>query len=101
MNLKPARIRSEAQAEIESAFERYRAESRELAEKFLAEIGTSLDLIRLHPNLYPMATSSTRRRVLRIFPYLVIYQEKLDVILVIAVAHAKRRPGYWARRLKQ
>jgi toxin ParE1/3/4 len=101
MNPKPVRIRSEAQAEIEEAFEQYRAESRELAERFLTEISTSLHLIRLHPSLYPMSTRNTRRRVLHTFPYLVIYQEKQDVILVVAVAHAKRRPGYWARRLRQ
>jgi len=50
---KPVRIRSEAQAEIEEAFEGYRKESREVAGRFLDEIGTSLDLIRLHPSLYP------------------------------------------------
>jgi toxin ParE1/3/4 len=51
--------------------------------------------------MYPMSTRNTRRRVLHTFPYLVIYQEKVDVILVVAVAHAKRREGYWAKRLKQ
>ena len=101
MKSKPVRIRSEAQAEIEAAFERYRAESRETAERFLDEIGISLDLIRLHPRLYPISTKNTRHRVLRSFPYLVIYQEREDIILVVAVAHAKRRPGYWAKRLKQ
>ena len=99
MKQKPVRIRSEAQAEIEEAFEGYRKESRELAVRFLDEIGTSLDLIRLHPSLYPISTKNTRRRILRSFPYSVIYQEKDDVILIIAVAHAKRRPGYWKKRL--
>jgi hypothetical protein len=31
----------------------------------------------------------------------VIFQEKDDMILVVAVAHAKRRPGYWAKRIKK
>jgi len=101
MKSKPVRIRSEAQAEIEGAFEHYRAESRELAERFLAEIGASLDLIRLHPRLYPIATRNTRRRILHTFPYSLIFQERPDVILVIAIAHAKRRPGYWTKRLKR
>jgi len=48
-----------------------------------------------------MSTRNTRRRVLHSFPYSVIYQEKQDVILIVAVAHAKRREGYWAKRLKQ
>ncbi len=51
MKNKPVRTRPEAQAEIEEAFERYRAESCELAEGFLSEIGASLNLIRLHPQL--------------------------------------------------
>ena len=33
------------------------------------------------------------------FPYSVIFQEKSDIILVVAVAHAKRRPGYWQTRI--
>jgi plasmid stabilization system protein ParE len=101
MKSKPVRIRSEAQAEIEEAFERYRKESRELADRFLVEIGTSLDLIRLHPRLYPIATRNTRRRILHTFPYSVVYQEKQDAILIVAVAHAKRNEGYWSKRLKQ
>jgi len=33
------------------------------------------------------------------FPYSVIFQDKDDNILVVAVAHAKRRPGYWLKRI--
>jgi hypothetical protein len=33
------------------------------------------------------------------FPYRVVYVVVDDSIDVIAVAHAKRRPGYWRRRL--
>jgi hypothetical protein len=29
----------------------------------------------------------------------VVFRERLHEIQVIAVAHAKRRPGYWAKRL--
>jgi hypothetical protein len=37
--------------------------------------------------------------VLAKFPYSVIYKEKDEVILIVAVAHAKRRPGYWRGRI--
>jgi hypothetical protein len=33
------------------------------------------------------------------FPYLVVYRVGAHDLLIVAVAHAKRRPGYWARRL--
>jgi hypothetical protein len=36
---------------------------------------------------------------MRDFPYSVIFQEKGEAILIIAVAHAKRRPGYWKARV--
>lgn len=99
MNRKPLRIRSEAQEEINSAFEWYFQRSPAAAEAFLTEIGASLEQIVSHPQLYPAYTKNTRRRILERFPYSVIFQEKDDVILVIAIAHAKRRAGYWRRRI--
>ncbi len=100
MSSKPIRLRSEAEVEIEQAFEYYRRESSRLAERFLNEISRSLENIQRDPRLYPAYTKNTRRRVLGSFPFSVVYQEKEGVILVIAIAHAKRQEGYWAKRLK-
>lgn len=96
---KRIRIQSQAQAEINEAFEWYFKRSPGAAEAFLAEIGASPAQIATHPQLYPSYTTNTRRRVLAGFPYSVIFQEKDDCILVVAVAHAKRRPGYWRKRI--
>lgn len=41
-----------------------------------------------------------RRRILRRFPYSILYTLDNDVVLVIAVAHQRRRPGYWRRRVQ-
>lgn len=35
------------------------------------------------------------------FPYNLVYIDGPDAIEVIAVAHHKRRPGYWKRRLRR
>jgi plasmid stabilization system protein ParE len=99
MRRKRLRIRSEAQEEINAAFDWYFTRSPEAADGFLTEIGASLAQIVSHPQLYPAYTKNTRRRVLAGFPYSVIFQEKDDAILVVAVAHAKRRAGYWRRRI--
>ena len=40
-----------------------------------------------------------RRCLVRVFPYGVLYTIEPDFILIIAVAHAKREPGYWGHRL--
>ncbi len=41
-----------------------------------------------------------RRRVLRRFPYSVVYAVDAEGVLIVAVAHHRRRPGYWAARLR-
>jgi hypothetical protein len=35
----------------------------------------------------------------REFPYSVVYLEQLDCVWIVAVMHAKRKPGYWRERL--
>lgn len=39
-----------------------------------------------------------RKVSLRGFPYSVVYREVDSVVQVLAVAHHRREPGYWARR---
>lgn len=42
-----------------------------------------------------------RRRAVRRFPYHVVYLELRDRLQVLAVAHDRRRPGYWAGRIRR
>jgi plasmid stabilization system protein ParE len=99
MMRKSIRIQSQAQEEINQAFDWYFLRNPEAASAFLTEIGTALARIVSHPQLYPIYTKNTRRCVLANFPYSAIYQEKDEVILIVALAHAKRRPGYWRGRI--
>lgn len=93
------RFHSQAQEEINEAFDWYFKRSREAADAFLGEVGKSLNRIVSGPRHFPLFTKSTRRLVMHGFPYAVIFQEKDETILVIAVSHAKRRPGYWKARI--
>jgi len=65
---------------------------------FLDEIGASLKRIVARPQLFPIYLDETRRRICDRFSYSIIYREKEDVILILAVAHAKQRPGYWKKQ---
>jgi hypothetical protein len=40
----------------------------------------------------------TRRVFPRHFPHAVVYREGADSLIIIAVAHFRREPGYWRRR---
>jgi plasmid stabilization system protein ParE len=99
MKRKSIRIQFQAQEEINQAFDWYFKRNPEAASAFLTEIGASLAQIAAHPQLYSIYTMNTRRCVLAKFPYSVIYKEKDEVILIVAVAHAKRRPAYWRGRI--
>lgn len=99
MKRRQLRIQAPAQEEINQAFNWYFERSPVAAGAFLAEIDACMSHIVEHPQLYPAYTTNTRRRVLSRFPYSVIFQEQEEFILVVAVAHAKRRPGYWQGRI--
>jgi hypothetical protein len=42
--------------------------------------------------------ATARQLPVRGFPFLVVYRIRPDDVYVVAVAHAKRRPGYWISR---
>ena len=50
------------------------------------------------PERWPLHQHNTRKVLLRRFPYSVIYRITESAIQVIAVAHGRRRPGYWKTR---
>jgi plasmid stabilization system protein ParE len=40
-----------------------------------------------------------RRALLKTYPYAVVFREGEEEILILAIAHGKRRPGYWRKRM--
>jgi len=70
-----------------------------LAERaFLDAVDHAVEAIIAAPHRWPSHRTGTRRYVLPEFPYSVVYLVE-DVISIVAVAHDKRRPGYWRERL--
>ena len=68
------------------------------AESFLAELDHAQQQVIAHPDRWPPYLHGTRRYRFRRFPYLLVYHATTEHIVVLAVAHAKRRPGYWKTR---
>ena len=62
------------------------------------EISVALRRIGEAPRRYPVAEHGTRRILLERFPFSVHYRVNEEEIVIVAVAHQKRRPGYWASR---
>lgn len=91
-------IEERAEAEARDAFLWYLARNARAADQFQAAVEECLDLILDEPMSFPEVDGGVRRRlVLRRFPYAVLYRVVSDEVQVVAVAHLRRRPGYWRR----
>ena len=84
--------------EAEDAQAWYEERSLLAASAFLRELSIAVERIRQAPDRYPVADAGTRRILLDHYPFTVYYRTKPDTVSIVAVAHQKRRPGYWARR---
>ena len=81
-----------------SAVEWYAERSATAAQGLADEIDTAIDAIERLPDAWPAYDNGTHRYLLRRYPFSVVYRIEPSRILVVAVAHAHRRPGYWRRR---
>lgn len=66
---------------------------------FLDELDRAVDRIGRNPEQCPAYDFGTRRMVLRRFPFFVVFRSRAVGIEIIAIAHGRRRPGYWRERL--
>ncbi len=88
----------EARAEYDAAFAWYQARSPRAADRFEAEVEHALELVAADSAMFPMYDDEHRFAMVRRFPYSLVDQVPPDGIYVVAVAHSRRRPGYWLRR---
>jgi len=88
-----------AQLEFDESVEYYNQEVAGLGIKFLEEILKAVDLIAKHPEAWPHISERTRRCKINRFPFGIIYQNREDEILIVAIAHFHRKPDYWNERL--
>jgi toxin ParE1/3/4 len=87
-----------ARNEFEVAYNWYRRRSEAVAQRFLLDVEQALERVSEEPNLGPPYINSCCRFVCRRFPFLIVYRVRGSALLVVAVAHGRRRPGYWRHR---
>jgi len=84
-----------AEQEARAAFLWYLERSERAAAAFESEIERAVGEA---PTTYPVIEGALHRYLLDRFPYALLYTVQLARILVVAVAHQHRRPGYWKHR---
>jgi|SRR5277367_3717239 len=92
-------IHPAALAELKSAVEWYLGRSEPAAKEFVAEVDRAVALVSESPKRWPIGEYSTRRFVLRRFPFAITYRERDSGVQILAFAHGHRRPGYWKERM--
>ena len=89
-----------ARQELDEAVVHYEGESPGLGNAFLLEALAAIERIRRFPDAWHPLGNEIRRCRLRRFPYGLIYSNDRDGLLILAVAHTRREPGYWRDRIK-
>jgi len=87
-----------ARDELLAAHAWYRARNESSALAFVREMERAIEVIAEAPDRWPSYLHGTRRYLLRRFPFSVVYRRVDAGVQVVAVAHARRRPGYWRAR---
>ena len=98
-SLSELQYHKEASQEVREAYLWYAECDRKTARLFAGEINLAIEKIRQSPERWPRYDGSVRRYVLHGFPFQIIYYlDAASTVYVLAVAHTRKRPGYWMRR---
>lgn len=84
--------------DFDESFEWYAERSPSLAEEFSAAIDAVIERVATRPEQFALIDAKHRGVMVAKFPFHVIYRMERDRVLIVAIAHAKRRLMYWQRR---
>ena len=88
----------EALTEYAEAVQYYAEQSSEVAQAFINVIEDAVYRIKESPTRWAVLDENVRRCLTRKFPYSILYTIEQDYILILAVTHCSREPGYWKNR---
>ena len=93
------RFHPEALGEFQAATIYYEKQQRGLGERYISSVQTAIDHIIDAPLLGRILEEPVRRYLTKVFPHAVLYTVEDDYILIVAVMHCHREPGYWLHRV--
>ena len=98
--MKPHGFHREARAEYVRAAQDYAAVSPELGSRFYDEIERLIAEVCQRPEAYRCIRPPVRRHFSTAFPYGILYENKPDVVRILAVMPLHRDPDYWVHRIE-
>ena len=89
-----------AEAEFLEGIAYYAAVQSELGVRFQAAVSVAVTQAVEHPEHGAPRSKNTRRRLVKGFPFGVIYRANETEVVIVAVAHQRKPSDYWAQRIE-
>jgi toxin ParE1/3/4 len=89
----------EALAEFEEASRYYTLRQPGAGLRFVASVEETINRILAAPLRWRVLEDDVRRCLTHVFPYVVLYSVEPELVLIIAIMHCHREPGYWRKRI--
>ncbi|HSE36375.1 MAG TPA: type II toxin-antitoxin system RelE/ParE family toxin [Blastocatellia bacterium] len=97
--MKPLVINDEAADELDEAIRYYENKGPGIGLNLAVRVSEAFQRIQHNPHLYPFhKDTKVQKCLVRRYQFTVFYMELDEHVVVIAVAHQKRRPDYWKFR---
>ncbi len=87
-----------ARRDFDESFDWYAERSTQAAVRFANAVDAALTAVAADPTRFAAMDGMHRECRVKTFPFRVVYRVAEDSVVVVAIAHAKRRPGYWRDR---
>lgn len=89
----------EAELEFLLAIDFYEDKEAGLGRDFALEINSTVERILTYPDAWPVIEEDIRRSLVKRFPFGVLYSKLEEEIVIVAIMHFNREPGYWKERI--
>ena len=89
----------EARLEFLDAVSYYESRQSGLGARFIQSMNAAIAGINENPEAWAEIEQDVRRKLTRVFPYALLYTIEPGNILIVAVMHCHKEPGYWRSRL--
>lgn len=95
---KPIEYLGGARADFDESFDWYAKRSVGAAIGFASAADEAIDRIVADPGRFPFTFGGCRYCSVNRYPFRIVFRDEPNRLVVVAIAHAKRRPGYWHGR---
>ena len=86
------KLHPKAEEDLIDALNYYHDIDEQLESKFLKYVEFTFDKIKKFTHLYPYEKQTVQKVTVEKFPYIVLYEQYKDMIMILAIFHTKRDP---------